>query len=103
MANNRKKYLNKDKLPPGTIRKHGETNESTLEISIIEYNQDILNSSKIHIEGISKISISKSLNTWIHCPSTINSLMLEEIGKKFNIHPLILENIQNIDHRPKTQ
>jgi len=94
------KYLNKDKLPPGTIRKHG-VDSGDIKISIINYDVDTVDKQYISLDKIVDIDLSKNSKTWIHCPSTINSNLLEKIGNKFNIHSLILENIQNIDHRPK--
>lgn len=93
------KYLNKDRQPPGTIRKFDSSTD--IEISIITYDKDFANKSKIRVNEIKDIDIKDGVHTWIHCPSTIDSNMLIEIGKRFEVHPLILENIQNIEHRPK--
>ena len=88
MKINRIKYLNKDRLPPGTIRKF-DNNSNDIDISVINYNKDRAIKQIIKIEEIQDIKIPEGFNTWIHCPSTINSTMLEEIGKRFEIHPLI--------------
>lgn len=94
------KYFGKDKLPPGTIREQNREFRN-VEITQITYNSDSIKKISVHIDNIKDIVVEEDKNTWIHCPSTMNHQLLKEIGDKFKIHSLILENIQNIDHRPK--
>ena len=66
MLVSRKKYLNKDKLPPGTIRKHFSTSED-VKIIHITYNSDTFEKKLLKSDEIKHIEQAKNLITWIHC------------------------------------
>lgn len=95
----RTKYLDKDFNPPGTIRKVSAKNE--VKVLFTTYHKEHIKQETIDIKDLSSIEIKKSNNNWLHCNTTVDYQVLEEIGKKFEIHPLILENIQNTDQRPR--
>src|SRR4051812_19855541 len=38
---------------------------------------------------------------WINIDGALNSPVIDEIGKQFKIHHLMLEDIRNVEHRPK--
>lgn len=40
---------------------------------------------------------------WLEVTSLDNVGLIEEIGQKFNIHPLVIEDILNQDHSPKVE
>ncbi|NLC03594.1 MAG: magnesium/cobalt transporter CorA [Tissierellia bacterium] len=40
---------------------------------------------------------------WLEVTSLDNVGLIEEIGQKFNIHPLVIEDILNQDHMPKVE
>lgn len=95
----RTKYLSKDKQPPGIIRKRNTSENPG--ITLISYNKESVSKKELKIIDIENLLLKKSENSWIHCSSTNNHIVLKAIGDKFNIHPLLLENIQNVDQRPR--
>lgn len=96
----RRKYLNRDKQPPGIIRDISTTNEN-VNISLLSYDSNNAHVKDINVNEIEDIKLDRKKNNWIHCNSTGNPDLLKQIGKKFDIHHLLLENIQNIDQRPR--
>lgn len=50
------------------------------------------------------ISSSKPDNlTWVHVEGLTNVAVIEEIAKHYQIHPLTLEDVLNVDQRPKVE
>lgn len=92
------RYKSRDLKPPGTLR---EVGSSVSEISLIKYDSDSVEKKDLSIEDLKNIVINKKSNYWLHCNSTLDPNLLESIGEKFVIHPLLLENIQNPDQKPK--
>ncbi len=98
-----KKYKSKDKLPPGTVRKEAATAASAAPFEVLIYDEKKLTSEKVKIEELKNLKIPSGETVWIHYPSVSGSEALQAVGDRFNIHPLVLEDIQNDDHRPKME
>ncbi|MBN1648572.1 MAG: magnesium/cobalt transporter CorA [Spirochaetales bacterium] len=97
-----KKYRSKDKLPPGTVRRNlpAGTPENNV-FEVYAWDQEILQKYELSIEDLKNHEFPKKLTVWLHYPDTANAEALEAAGERFNIHSLVLEDIQNDDHRPK--
>ena len=98
----RKKKSRKDKigLPPGTLQLVGDaTSKPTIEF--IQYN--IANYSIGSLNDIASIQLNKHIDyvNWIKITG-INVQVIEDLGKKFHFHNLMLEDILNTEQRPKT-
>ncbi len=96
-----KKKLKKLGLPPGTIVHIGNKIVEKVKIDIIDYGEE-------HFQEKEAKSVSecipykdKSTITWINISGVHEIKVIEEIGKHFNLHPLILEDIVDTDQRPK--
>lgn len=87
--------------PPGTLVFVGEETVERVAISLIDYNRDSLTEKEI--ENISDLETCIHRNTvsWININGLHDIRIMEEIGRIFGVHPLILEDILNTDHRPK--
>ncbi len=86
---------------PGTVTYIGrkESTETTLEV--IDYNKESYErytSNKpedaFNFENVDKI-------TWINIDGLSNTREIEKLGKYYDLHPLILEDIVNTNQRPK--
>lgn len=89
-------------LPPGTLIHVGEVHHPDTRISIIDFNaghyeQQIANS----LEQVSKSRDCPDSVTWLNIEGLSDIALIEGLGKQFNIHPLILEDILNTHQRPK--
>jgi magnesium transporter len=97
----RKKKVQKTGLPPGTLIYTGEKTQVETKISIIDYNNEELTIEE-YKEPVSNLEkVSKSKIRWINVSGLSNIQMVEDLGNKFNLHPLVLEDILNPDQRPK--
>lgn len=86
-------------LPPGSLIYTGAENIPT-KITFIEYNKDTFNQETI--EEYPKFT-NKDTVKWIKINGLKNVENLKKIGKCFNLHPLVLEDILNTNQRPKVE
>ena len=97
------KFHSKKKIgmPPGSLIYMGESKESQVSISLIEYNESFFEEKKI--ENLSDLKSVKENDkvSWINVCGLNDIKKLEEIGNIFDIHPLVLEDILNVYHHPK--
>jgi magnesium transporter len=93
------KVNKKPGLPPGSLVYTGEKDTET-KITLIEYDKNIFEQ-KI----IEKCPEFKNKDTikWIKIIGFSNIENLKEIGRCFNLHPLVLEDILNTHQRPKIE
>ncbi|WP_315115320.1 magnesium/cobalt transporter CorA [uncultured Clostridium sp.] len=86
---------------PGTLVHVGEHVGEDVKITRISYNEEDFN--KAVYEDIEKCLSScrdDSIN-WINIDGLESTEIISDIGKRFNVHPLILEDILNTTQRPK--
>ncbi len=89
--------------PPGTLVHIGEKKIENVKISIIDYDEKYFEEKKdVMVEECSSY-IQKPTVSWINIDGLHNVDVIEEIGKEFNIHPLLLEDIVNTEQRPKIE
>lgn len=98
-----KNIKKKTGLPPGSLVYTGEKPIEKVIITLVHYNSE-----KLEIEqkkDFSKISdlVKPGLVNWININSLHNKDLIEKFGQDFDIHPLILEDILNIEHLPKAE
>lgn len=90
-------------LLPGTLVHIGEKKADKVSISTISYNSE-------SFEYLDCVSISECLNIkddgkfyWINVNGLHNTEIIKKIGEEFHLHPLLLEDILNTNHRPKIE
>lgn len=88
-------------LPPGTLTEGVSLEQPVSEISLIHYDADIMEE-----QDISKVEEcfaykDKPGVTWINIEGVKQVEVIEKIGKLFNLHPLLLEDIACGGQRPK--
>ena len=105
MPNNRriKKHSRKAGLPPGTLVHIGEKKTEQIRITLIDYNEQ--NIQEKVVESVEECFPFKEMPTvtWINIDGLHNIETIEKIGKHFELHPLILEDILNTGQRPKCE
>ncbi len=96
-----KKRIKSVGLPPGTLIHVGDRKVEQVDIHVIEYNEVDVN--EVHVTRPDDLSdlIDKNHVTWININGLHNLDLIEQIGQLFNIHPLVMEDIVNTEHRPK--
>ena len=96
-----KKKSKKVGLPPGTIVHIGNKRMEKVKINIIDYNEEHFQEKEVKSAGECFPYKDKSTITWINIDGVHEIKVIEEIGKLFNLHSLILEDIVDTDQRPK--
>jgi magnesium transporter len=98
------KTISKQKgLSPGTVVYIGEEKTAEVKISVIDYNENEF----IKREGVKEEDCfpfkEKDSITWINIDGIHNTDIIENIGKYFDLHPLVMEDIGNTTQRPKVE
>lgn len=90
-------------LPPGTLIHVGRSKPRATKISKIEYSKDSISEHKDISASDLKLRSGNTLKEWINIIGLADINIIEEIGQKYNIHNLVLEDILNTQHRPKIE
>lgn len=92
---------NKTGAPPGTVIYHGEEQTNKVKITLIEYNETEFLERDFYDLSECLDCVSGKLVKWINVDGVHQAELIEAIGKRFNIHPLTLEDIVNTSQRAK--
>jgi len=98
-----KRVSDKIGLPPGSLVHVGKERTEGVTISIIDYDEN-----QLHEEVVSTVEEcfpfkEQPTVTWININGIHNIEIIDKIGKHFELHPLILEDIMNTGQRPKLE
>jgi magnesium transporter len=103
MAESFKKIPRKKSLTPGTVVYIGKKKTAKVGITIIDYNEREYQKKEVKkIEECFPFKEKDSV-TWINIDGVHNTRIIEDIGKCFGIHPLVLEDIGDTTQRPKVE
>jgi magnesium transporter len=99
----RKKTSSKIGLPPGSVIHVGEKKIEQTKVSLIEFNAE--KCSVLEPNTVEDIMpyINTPEVTWINICGLHETDVIKQIGEKFNIHPLVIEDILNTETRPKIE
>ena len=87
--------------PPGTVIYSGEEQTGRVKITLIEYNEtEFVEKDFYDLSECLQSSDSKFVR-WMNVDGVHQAELIEAIGKRFNIHPLTLEDIVNTNQRAK--
>lgn len=107
MGKNSKKYANyKDKkafTSPGTLVYVGkEVAESTV-IKLVEFNEKVYHEKLVKVLNDCKPQIHGHEVVWLDVDGIHEVSVVEAIGKHYNLHALLLEDILNTEQKPKLE
>jgi len=87
--------------PPLGTQLHSKEKRDLARITAIEYDESQFQEKEVlAVEDCLPIKDAPTV-TWINIDHIGQMSMIEKIGHSFNIHPLVLEDIVNTEHRPK--
>lgn len=90
---------------PGTIP--GTLNEDRdappTRVSLIDYNQNKFIPTRISIPEDCAMYLDTESVSWVDVQGLGNTHILQRIGKVFELHPLVLEDVVNVPERPKIE
>ena len=87
--------------PPGTLVHIGEKMNGNIKISQITYDKEGLE--EYVIPDVINIELDATRNNWIDIQGLHDVDVIAKLGKKYDIHSLVLEDIVNTEHRPKIE
>jgi len=95
--------ISKFGTPSGSLIHVGQKKMEKAHITVMDYDADnftekTLNSVEECIEFINTSTV-----TWINVDGVHDAAVMEDFGKYFNLHPLLLEDIMNTEQRPKVE
>ncbi|MDD5327397.1 MAG: magnesium/cobalt transporter CorA [Phycisphaerae bacterium] len=96
-----KKHSGKAGLPPGTLVHIGERKVESARITFIDYDEQNFQEKQVSsIEECFQFKTTPTV-TWINIDGIHEVDIIEKLGRQFELHHLILEDIVNTDQRPK--
>lgn len=99
----KKKTSSKIGLPPGTLVYFGEKKVEKVTMSLTEYDENSCDNYEIKsVEEIDPFTDTPQV-TWVSVCGLHETEFLKQVGEKFKIHPLVLEDILNTETRPKIE
>lgn len=86
---------------PGTLIYTGKKSDKDFQVECFDYTKDNIEESiLLNIEEAAGYKYTDSV-TWINIDGLKHTDKIENIGKQYNLHPLVLEDIVNTSQRPK--
>jgi magnesium transporter len=81
----------------------GEKRSEKVKLSVINYDGANFQEKEVPNVGEAMSYRKKSSVTWLNVDGVHQPEIIEQIGKSFNVHPLVLEDIANTGQRPKME
>lgn len=101
MKKTRKLRSQKVGMAPGALVHVGERRTERPDITLMEFDADSLLEKRFQSVAESR-GYSRGKGTlWLNVHGLHEPEVMAEIGRRFNLHPLVLEDILNTDQRPK--
>ncbi|MBI4997453.1 MAG: magnesium/cobalt transporter CorA [Rhodocyclales bacterium] len=97
----RKKRSTKAGLPPGSLVHLGDRKLEHARVSLVDYGPDGLEEKQFDTLAESRAYQSTQPIHWLNVYGLHEPEVLAEVGRRFDLHPLVLEDILNTDQRPK--
>lgn len=87
--------------PPGELYYTGEAKEEKVRLTLIQYNEkDFTEQDFFSVEELLG-HMQPGFVKWINVDGIHRLNVIEELGRRFNIHPLTLEDLVHVESRPK--
>lgn len=98
-----KKRSTKTGLPPGVLIHIGEKKVELAKINILDYDENQFEEKEARTIRECFPFKDKPTITWMNIDGLHQVDIIEKIGKNFDFHPLLLEDILNTEQRPKIE
>src|SRR5690606_32529087 len=99
----KKRMRTKVGLSPGSLIYVGEEYEGDTVIHLTSYNPDKVTTVLINSVDEIKNRIDPQIVNWVNITGIHNTNTIDQVGKIFGIHPLVMEDILNTGQRPKLE
>jgi magnesium transporter len=99
----KKRRSRKAGAPPGTLEHIGEKKAENIRITYLDYDEkDMVEKQVSKIEECFPFKSTPTV-TWINIDGLHDVETIERLGKEFDLHPLMLEDILHTEQRPKIE
>ena len=88
---------------PGTLLHVGERKAESVRITVMDYDEGECREREVSGLGDCVVYKGTSSTTWINIDGLHEVGIIEEAGKAFELHPLVLEDVLNTQHQPKVE
>ncbi len=88
-------------MPPGSLVAVGEAKIEKLSITLLEFSAAQVIEKCFDSIADAQAYQSRLPTLWLNVYGLPDAEVMNEIGRRFNLHPLVLEDILNTDQRPK--
>ncbi len=103
MKKGRTKYSKKAGLPPGSLVYTGSRKASSTTMEMLIYDEAECDRKSVNsMSGMLK-NLNKDKINLLILSNISDVTLIEELGKYFQIHPLLLEDVLNTSHLPKAE
>jgi len=90
-------------LPPGAVVYVGEERDRAAKIKLLDYDEKSITEKEVQrLEECLPFKNSPTV-TWINMDGVHDTAMVEEIGVRLGLHPLVMEDIVSTAQRPKVE
>lgn len=90
-------------LPPGSLVGVGDASKGLSKITLFTFNNEGYEEKQL--VGVADLHLPdpKERVSWLDIDGLDDDKMVMQTGERFNLHPLLLEDVLNTDHRPKVE
>ncbi|MFO8051068.1 MAG: magnesium/cobalt transporter CorA [Thermoplasmatota archaeon] len=90
-------------LPPGSMVYTGKERKESVRMTLLDYDLDRFKEKKVSdLRECVPFKESPTV-TWLNIDGVHDMELLGEVGELFGIHPLVMEDIVNVEQRPKVE
>lgn len=100
MTEERLSSASKTGLPPGSAIYIGERRTSPVTLTLTSFSQDFVEITTL-ATGLPPLITESGVVNWLDVAGLHDVPVIEEVGHRFNLHPLTVEDILNTTQRPK--
>lgn len=102
MARHDVRKSSKAGAPPGTLVHIGSQRTDKVKITVFDYTDEKISERECEVTELDGFCNSNTIS-WINVDGLHDIEILKQIGEEFNLDKLLLEDILNTNHRPKTE
>ena len=90
-------------LPPGSLVGVGDIGKGLSKITLFTFNNDTYEEKQLTTIADLQLPDAKERISWLDIDGLDDDKVVMNAGERFNLHPLLLEDVLNTDHRPKVE
>lgn len=91
-------------LPPGSLVYVGDEEAAlSTDLTLISYDEKVFSENQSGQEKNLLKELNPNRVNWLNIEGLANPALIERTGKHFQLHPLVIEDILNTEHRPKVE